>query len=130
MGNDAKILIWLTKEMLLSRIKQRVSTKSLGGGSSVILRAHISEFIKVFMAQAEREPQLLTALFHKIHVKSGTTSGLVWEQCGLQDTLSCEAGWSSSQRENPPFLTSALTGFMRTIALNEAASAIFRLWYE
>lgn len=36
MGNDIKILIWLTKESLPSRIKQWVSTKSMGVGSSVI----------------------------------------------------------------------------------------------
>lgn len=96
MGNDTKILMWLTKELLSNRIKQWVSTKSMGVGSSVILRARISEFIKVFMAQAEWVPQLLTALFHKIHVKSGTTSGFAWEQCGLQDTFPGEAGWSNT----------------------------------
>lgn len=32
--------------------------------------------------------------------------------------------------ENSPFLTSALMGFIRTVALNEAASSIFRLWHD
>lgn len=36
MGNDTKILIWLTKELLSSRVKQWVSNKSIGVGSSVI----------------------------------------------------------------------------------------------
>lgn len=44
-GNDTKILTWLTKELLSNKIREWVSTKSTGVGSRVTLRAQISVFI-------------------------------------------------------------------------------------